>query len=148
MIALGVPRNAAIPANADPEYFDPGLCRPLRTDFAGRKEYCGLFRTPSLRNVATRHRFFHNGVFHSLNDVVAFYVTCDTDPGRWDPKRADGTIAVFDDLPAAYRDNLNRDPPFGGHPGDPPALDNAEIDAIVALLGTLTDGWHPAKGHR
>lgn len=148
LIALGVPRNATIPANADPAYFDLGLCGPLRTDFAGRRKYCGLFRTPSLRNVATRHSFFHNGVFHSLRDAVAFYVTRDTDPGHWYPKRADGSIAVFDDLPVAYRGNLNRDPPFGGHPGDPPALDDAEIDAIVAFLGTLTDGWHPAKGHR
>ncbi|MGH7155628.1 MAG: cytochrome-c peroxidase, partial [Acetobacteraceae bacterium] len=122
LIAIGVPRNPEIPANADPQYFDLGLCGPLRTDFANRKEYCGLFRTPSLRNVATRHTFFHNGVFHSLRDAVAFYASRDTDPGRWYPKHADGTVAIFDDLPPVYRDNLNRDPPFGGHPGEPPAL--------------------------
>jgi cytochrome c peroxidase len=143
LIALGVPRNPEIPANAGPHYFDLGLCGPLRTDFTGRAEYCGLFRTPSLRNVATRHAFFHNGVFHSLRDAVAFYATRDTDPGHWYPKRADGTIAVFDDLPPGYRENINRDPPFGGRPGDRPALDDAEINAIVAFLGTLTDGWLP-----
>ncbi|HWI25866.1 MAG TPA: cytochrome c peroxidase, partial [Stellaceae bacterium] len=64
--ALGVPRNKQIPANADPAYHDLGLCGPLRTDLSDHPEYCGLFMTPSLRNVATRHSFFHNGVFHDL----------------------------------------------------------------------------------
>ncbi len=95
MIALGVPRNLAIAANANPAYHDLGLCGPLRTDFSGRAEYCGLFRTPSLRNVATRQTFFHNGVFHSLRDAVAFYATRGTDPGRWYPKRPDGSIAKY-----------------------------------------------------
>ena len=30
--AIGVPRNRSIPANADPQHFDLGLCGPLRTD--------------------------------------------------------------------------------------------------------------------
>jgi cytochrome c peroxidase len=141
MIALAVPRNPAIPANADPAYHDLGLCGPLRTDFLGRADYCGLFRTPTLRNVATRKSFFHNGVFHSLKEAVTFYATRDTDPGRWYPRRADGSVAIYDDLPAQYRDNINMDPPFGGHPGDAPKLDDSEIDDIVAFLGTLTDGW-------
>lgn len=33
----------------------------------------GEFKVPSLRNVALRGRFFHNGGFTSLNDVVNFY---------------------------------------------------------------------------
>lgn len=143
MIALGLPRNPAIPANADPAYYDLGLCGPLRTDFARRPDYCGRFRTPSLRNVATRRTFFHNGVFHSLRDAVAFYATRDSDPGRWYPKKADGTIDKFDDLPAAYRANVNMDPPFGAKPGGNATLSDAEIDAIVAFLDTLTDGWKP-----
>jgi cytochrome c peroxidase len=143
MIALGVPRNPEIPANRDPAYFDLGLCGPLRTDFAGKPEYCGLFKTPSLRNVALRKSFFHNGAFHDLRKVVEFYVTRDTDPGKWYPRAADGSIERADDLPAAYQANLNIDPPFGGKPGDRPALNAAEIDDIVAFLGTLTDGWRP-----
>ena len=54
LIAVAVPRNPAIPANTDPAYFDLGLCGPLRTDFHGRADYCGLFKTPTLRNVALR----------------------------------------------------------------------------------------------
>jgi cytochrome c peroxidase len=141
MVALGVPRNLEIPANADPAYYDLGLCGPLRTDFRARAAYCGLFRTPSLRNVATRQAFFHNGVMHSLRDAVAFYASRDTDPARWYPKRPDGSIALYDDLPLGYRANLHKGPPFGGEPGGKAVLTNEEIDAIVAFLRTLTDGW-------
>jgi cytochrome c peroxidase len=144
LIAIGLPRNMAIPANQDPNFFDLGLCGPLRTDLANKAEYCGLFRTPSLRNVATRHAFFHNGVFHKLRDAVAFYATRDSDPGHWYPHRADGSVDKFNDLPERYRSNLNADPPFD-HPSAPvPArLSDADIDDIVAFLGTLTDGYRP-----
>ena len=122
LIALGVPRNPAIPANADPKYFDLGLCGPLRADFLGRAEYCGLFRTPSLRNAALKQAFFHNGAFHTLRDAVAFYATRDTDPGRWYPKDATGAVQKFNDLPKQYQANINTDPPFGETPGGKPAL--------------------------
>ena len=144
-IALGLPRNKAIPANADPNWHDLGLCGPLRTDFAGRADYCGLFRTPSLRNVALRKTFFHNGLVHSLREAVAFYVERDTQPEKWYPRRSDGTVAKFDDLPSAYLTNVNTDAPFGGKPGDRPALSFSEIDDMVAFLGTLSDGYAPAK---
>ena len=141
MIALGVPRNNAIPANADAKYFDLGLCGPLRTDLRDKPQYCGLFRTPSLRNVATRKIFYHNGLSHSLHGAVAFYVERDTDPGKWYPRNPDGSVRKFDDLPAVYHGNINREPPFGQKPGDPPRLSDAEIDDVVAFLKTLTDGY-------
>ncbi|HEU4662037.1 MAG TPA: cytochrome c peroxidase [Pseudolabrys sp.] len=143
MIAIGVPRNNAIPANADPNYFDLGLCGPLRTDFKGRADYCGLFRTPSLRNVAVRKVFFHNGMAHSLKEAVSFYVERDTNPAKWYPRNPDGSVRKFDDLPPAYWGNINTDPPFGQRPGDPPRLSETEIDDIVAFLKTLTDGYTP-----
>jgi len=37
------------------------------------------------------------------------------------------------------------DPPFDRKAGDAPALTPAEIDDVVAFLGTLTDGYEPAK---
>lgn len=80
--AIGAPRNAAIPANADPRFFDLGLCGPLRGDLKDRAEYCGRFRTPSLRNTAIRRVYFHNGVFHRLQDVVRFYAERDPIPGN------------------------------------------------------------------
>ena len=143
LIAIGVPRNRDIPANADPAFFDLGLCGPLRTDLAGRSKYCGLFRTPSLRNVALRKVFYHNGGERDLRKAVAFYVERDTTPEKWYPRDVSGRVQKFDDLPARYRANINTEPPFGGKPGDKPALSAAEIDDIVAFLGTLTDGYVP-----
>lgn len=146
LIALGLPRNDAIPANRDSTYFDMGLCGPYRTDLTTHADDCGAFRSPTLRNVASRHVFFHNGVFHTLHDVVDFYVTRDVQPERWYPRKADGSIDKFDDLPAKYHANVNTDPPFGGKPGDKPALTPEEIDDVVAFLGTLTDGYMQPSG--
>ena len=153
-VALGVPRNAALPVNRDPTFFDLGLCGPLRTDLASHPEYCGLFRTPSLRNVALRKRFFHNGAMHTLRDAVAFYATRDTAPARWYPKaagKAEGQAAgkpVYDDLPGQYWPNVTHEVPFAPLPGGRPRLDDREIDDIVAFLGTLTDGWKPPGTRR
>ena len=133
-IAIGVPRNRTLAVNADPKYFDLGLCGPLRTEYRDRAEYCGLFRTPSLRNVTLRKTFFHNGVFHDLRQVMRFYVERDIHPEKWYPRGQ-----AFDDLPAQYHENLNREPPFDRHPGDPPALTEEEITDVIAFLGTLTD---------
>jgi cytochrome c peroxidase len=141
LIALGIPRNHALPANADATFFDLGACGPLRTDLAGRAEYCGLFRTPSLRNVALRETFFHNGMVHSLRKAVEFYVERDTNPSKWYPRDADGHVDKFDDLPRQYRGNINTEPPFGGRPGEKPVLSAAEIDDVVAFLKTLNDGY-------
>lgn len=139
--AIGVPRNAAIPANADPAYFDLGLCGPARRDLADKKDYCGLFKTPSLRNVALRPVFFHNGAMSSLRDAVAFYADRDLNPRRWYPADKDGSARLYDDVPAQYHQNINRDPPFDRKPGDAPALSEQEITDVTAFLMTLTDGF-------
>jgi len=146
--AVAPPRNPAIPANADPNYFDLGLCGPIRTDLSRRKEYCGLFMTPTLRNVALRQSFFHNGVFHSLRQAVEFYATRETDPAHWYPRNTDGSVRKYDDLPPQYAGNVNREPPFDRKQGQKPALDAREIDDIVSFLKTLTDGYAPAEAAR
>lgn len=146
LIALGVPRNPAISLNSDPNYFDLGLCGPDRTDLSDHPEYCGLFRTPSLRNIATRKVFFHNGVIHSLRQAVAFYVLRDLRPQMWYPTGPDGRVQIYDDLPVRFHANINMDPPFGPRSGNRPALSDDEIDAVVAFLKTLTDGYfQPVK---
>ena len=143
--ALGVPRNPAIPANADPHHFDLGICGPLRDDaYARQPANCGLFKTPTLRNVATRHVFFHNGVYTNLTDVVRFYVLRETEPEKIYPRGPDGRVEKYDDLPPQYRKNVDViDAPFDRKLGDKPALDDAEIDDLVAFLKTLTDGYKP-----
>ena len=133
-VALGVPRNAAIAANADPSHFDLGLCGPLRTDLAAHPEYCGLFKTPTLRNVALRTVFFHNGVFTSLEEVVRFYQRRDAQPDTFYPHGA-----KFDDLPRAYRGNVTFDPPFARGAPAAPRFTDADAADIVAFLRTLTD---------
>jgi cytochrome c peroxidase len=138
---IGAPRNQKIPANVDPEYFDLGLCGPLRTDFKDKSEYCGLFRTPSLRNAARRRVFFHNGVFHSLEEVLRFYAERDTQPQKWYPRGPAGSTLKFDDLPAQYLANMDMQAPFGGQPGGAPALNDNDIRDIVAFLRTLSDGF-------
>jgi cytochrome c peroxidase len=141
-VAVGAPRNTAIAANADSRYFDLGLCGPLRADLADKKEYCGMFRTPSLRNVAMRRVFFHNGVFHRLEDVVRFYAERETQPQKWYSRGADGAVVKFDDLPPQYQGNVDTQAPFDRHIGDPPPLSEADIRDIVVFLNTLTDGYN------
>jgi cytochrome c peroxidase len=137
---LGVPRNPAIAANADPGYYDLGLC--ARADLAGRDDLCGAFKVPSLRNVALRKTFFHNGRFLSLKDALTFYVQRDTDPQKWYTLNADGSVNKFDDLPMKYKGNVNtQEVPYNRAPGDAPALSDAEVDDVIAFLQTLTDGW-------
>jgi cytochrome c peroxidase len=53
-----------------------------------------------------------------------------------------GQVVKFDDLPAAYRGNVNTtEVPYDRRPGDAPALSDAEVDDVVAFLRTLTDGY-------
>ena len=139
---LGVPRNFAIPATADASYFDLGLCGPDRTDLNMRADLCGAFKVPTLRNVATRKVFFHNGRFSSLRDAVNFYVRRDTNPQEWFPVSANGSILKFDDLPAAYVKNVNTtEVPYNRTVGMSAALNANEVDDVVTFLGTLNDGY-------
>ncbi|MCC8402856.1 cytochrome-c peroxidase [Paraburkholderia sp. MMS20-SJTN17] len=203
--AIGAPRNDTsipdnpdpIPSNANAAYYDLGLCGPLNTihapgtatsgagpdSFTGVNvpdPYCGRFKVPTLRNVATRTAFFHNGVFHSLVQVLNFYNTRDTNPEYWYPSTggdssnmvqnpsyalfpsaASGATATpFNDLPAAYRGNIDEELPMGQgqtHAGGTTAADGAQarpvhsapqltqqnIADLVCFLNTLTDGYQP-----
>jgi cytochrome c peroxidase len=156
--AIGAPRNdTQIPGNPDPipsntnaSYVDMGLCGPLNNlhtpgtanSGAGADSltgvnvpdpYCGRFKVPTLRNAATRTAFFHNGVFHSLVQVLNFYNTRDTNPEYWYPGTGGDTSKViqnpsyalfptaasgakaqsFNDLPSAYQGNIDEELPMG-----------------------------------
>jgi cytochrome c peroxidase len=146
MVALGVPRNGAIAANRDPRYFDLGLCGPLRKDLAREREFCGMFKTPTLRNAASRQVFFHNGRFHTMDEVLHFYAERDTDPAKWYP-RVNGVAVPFDDMPKRYRTNVDHaDVPFTLRAGDKPLLDEADIQDLAAFLKTLDDGYSLEPG--
>jgi cytochrome c peroxidase len=139
--ALGVPRNLHIAANRDAGYYDLGLCGPIRTDLKSKPGYCGLFKIPTLRNVALRNSLFHNGRFQTLREALEFYVQRDIAPERWYPRGTDGSVHKFDDLPLSYHDNVDVDPPFAPLPGGEPRLTSSEIDDVIAFLTTLTDGY-------
>lgn len=146
-IALGVPRNPEIPANHDPKYFDLGLCGPYRHDLAKEPNFCGMFKSPTLRNVTTRSVFFHNGRFHRLEDVMHFYVERDTNPGKWYPKLANGKVDKFNDMRPRDRDNIDTaDAPMDRKLGGKPALNEAEIRDVIAFLQTLNDGYSDTPG--
>ncbi len=107
-------------------------------------QFCGMFLTPTLRNVATRQVFFHNGVFHSLQEVQDFYNYRDTEPERVYPSGPDGKVARLDDIPARFLGDVDVvDPPLDRHLGDAPAMTPEEEGDIIAFLRTLTDGYLP-----
>jgi cytochrome c peroxidase len=164
--AIGVPRNPEIAANRDRRWHDLGVCGPLRTDHARFSDFCGLFKTPSLRNVATRRAFFHNGVIHSLQQAVRFYATRDTRPELWYPTvggrakpRPDpdfprwglittqyvgGRVQKFDDLPAEHRRNLDKQLPLDGRgAGAREPITDQQVADLICFLRTLTDHYRP-----
>lgn len=172
------PAQVVIPADAEYAYYDLGLCGPFapaaadanaRPILAATTSLCGLFKVPTLRNIAITAPYFHNGVFSTLRQVIEWYVTRDINnnaannpnpvaagPGG-NPYAAAGTFYTaangtpdlyqYNDLPAAYDANVNigevpyTPPTFGG--GQAPTLTSDEIDDIVAFLCTLTDGYDP-----
>lgn len=134
--ALAAPRNRALAPNRDPRHFDHGLCQTARQlHWPEPGQWCGYVRTPSLRNVALRQSFMHNGSLRSLREVLDFYNTRGTDPHRWY-----GKGAAFDDVARGFHGNVNvNSPPINRRPGMPEALSDAEIDDLIAFLRSLTD---------
>jgi cytochrome c peroxidase len=143
--AVAFPRNRALPGNRDAASFDLGLCeRDDRTTPSKDEKYCSSFRTPSLRNVAVRGSFGHNGVYKSLREVVVFYAQRAVAPGRIYPPGQ-----KFDDVPPKYRGNVNiYSPIYNRREGAKPPLTDNEIDAIVAFLGALTDARYLPAAER
>jgi cytochrome c peroxidase len=140
--ALAVPRNPALVQNKDPHFFDIGICGPFRTDLKDQKEYCSMFLTPTLRNSATRQVFFHNGVYHTLDQVMTFYNVRNTDPAKIYPRGPDGKVQQFNDIPQQYLANVDfTDAPFDRKFGEKPAMTDQDIKDIIAFLQTLNDGY-------
>ena len=125
-------------------YFDLGVCGPVRKDIADQTQFCGMFKTPTLRNTAVRRAFLHNGVFHTLQEVMDFYNFRDTSPEKVYPVGADGKVQKYNDIPAQYHANVDvTDPPFNRHPGETPAMTTQDEADIIAFLKTLNDGYKP-----
>ncbi|CAN5429006.1 hypothetical protein BH10PSE18_BH10PSE18_46580 [soil metagenome] len=163
-----MPRNRKIAANDDAAYFDLGLCGPARDDHppAAGNTFCGMFKAPTLRNVATRKSFFHNGAMHSLEQVIRFYNTRDTMPEIWYPtvggkpkatpdpgfpsyglittQYVGGKVQKFDDLPHGFVGNIDTQMPQDGRPAhSKPPMSEKDIADLACFLNTLTDGYKP-----
>ena len=133
--AIALPRNRELPGNESPQHFDLGLCARKGDARTADEKLCGTFRTPSLRNVALRDSFGHNGGYRTLREAVTFYARRAVAPARIYPAGQ-----TFDDLPARYRGNVNiHAPVYNRNVGGQAPLSDAEIDDVVAFLGTLTD---------
>ena len=147
--ALGVPRNTTLVLNRDAHYYDLGICGPFRKDLAHQTQYCGMFLTPTLRNVDKRAVFFHNGAYHTLTQVMDFYNLRSVAPEKIYPHDANGKLALYNDIPAAYQGNVDTtDAPFDRHVGDPPPLTAQDIQDIITFLHTLDDGYLIGKKER
>ncbi len=136
--ALAVPRNSTMPFARDPRHFDLGLCMQKSITLRAPSGFdvgktCGAFKVPTLRNVAVTGPYFHNGAISTLREAVEFYVTRDTDRGKWY-----GVGQTYNDLPEHYWMNVNRSEAPYDDKGRP-RLTDKDIDAIVAFLETLTD---------
>ena len=149
---LGVPRNPENPfywqATFNPlgaDWLDLGLGAFL----AGRLDYqpyapvnLGKQKVPTLRNVDKRpypgfvKAFGHNGYFKSLKGVVHFYNTRDAKPACPDPFTTEAEALALGCWPAPEVDINVNDREVGNlH------LTEAQEDAIVAFLKTLSDGY-------
>lgn len=80
----------------------------------------GRFKTPTMRNITKTAPYMHNGVFKTLREVIEYYNDVD-DRKRWGPASFPETKSHM--LTA----KLN--------------LTEEEIDALLAFLEALTDGY-------
>ncbi|WP_446743771.1 cytochrome-c peroxidase [Silvibacterium acidisoli] len=139
--AIGVPRNMEIAANHGNSFYDLGLCGPLRDDHRDVKTFCGMFKTPTLRNTALRGVYFHNGRFHSLRDALRWYVERDSNPAAWYPNGES-----YNDLPPELRSNVDHiNVPFAPREDKKPVWSSQDIDDVIAFLNTLNDGYVTSK---
>lgn len=159
---IGIPRNPALPFLVENEpdrlgyvanpagstYLDAGLGRFLASDADTNQQwravaagYVGTFQVPTLRNVVARpvqgftRTYMHNGSFASLRMVVHFYNTRDVLP------HCSGTQGEGVTCWPAPEEPVNVNTTLMGKLG----LSNAEENALVAFMRTLTDGYASAN---
>jgi cytochrome c peroxidase len=126
---LGLPKN---PNN--PYYTIPAKYNPLGANFVdiglqtttGNPGDRGMFMTQSLRNVAVRGPYFHNGIFTTLQQVINFYNTRD--------------LGGFPTPEVPQTEDLTELGNLG--------LTQQNISDVIAFLNTLTDGYTPTPAIR
>ncbi len=132
---LGVPRNPGNPFYALSSTLNPAGSNYIdygHGAVTGVATENGKHKIPSLRNVAITPPYMHNGVFSTLREVVVFDNTRDEKTASWPPP----------EVPQ----NVHRHMPMPDGTCEPNTLGclkltDEEVDAIVAFLNTLTDGY-------
>ena len=114
-----------------------------RVEVSGSFLDVGAFRTPSLRNVALRAPYMHNGSLATLEEVVAFYNRGgDIDPPPSFIKPRGLSAQQRSDLVAFLRNELT-DPRVEAEAGplfDRPML-YSESARVPEIMGSETAGW-------
>lgn len=126
---IGVPSNPnnpfyTIDKRYNPQgatYIDYGLGKSPRMKDA---KYLGMFKVPTLRNIELTSPYMHNGVFKTLKEVVEFYNSRDLE-SKW------GKPEVPFNVNHKELGDLQ--------------LTEIDIDALVAFMLTLTDGYKYEK---
>jgi cytochrome c peroxidase len=135
---LGIPKNPANPFYTMPPEFNPdgmdwidpglgGFLASMPELAAYAPENLGKHKVPTVRNVDKRpypgfvKAYGHNGYFKSLKEVVHFYNTRDVAGAGWPPPEVPVNVNTTE------MGNLG--------------LTDAEEDALVAFMKTLTDGY-------
>jgi cytochrome c peroxidase len=113
---LGVPKSTEYPIADQP--VDLGLGA-----IVGDPAENGKFKVMSLRNIGVTVPYAHNGLFKDLKEITHFYNTRDDPAAGWAAPEYPDTVN-FDEL---------------GNLG----LSNADEDALVAFMNTLSDGYTP-----
>ena len=152
---LGVPRNPENPFYTQDAAFNPlgyewvdlGLGEFLesRGEYeAFAAENYGKQKVPTLRNVDKRpdgafvKAYTHNGYFKTLKGIVHFYNTRDAKPVCEDPMTTEAEAMAQGCWPEPeVAANVNTKELGNLH------LTEAQEDAIVAFLKTLSDGYEP-----
>jgi cytochrome c peroxidase len=151
---IGVPRNPDNPFYTQSEFNPEGSAwvdLGLGEFLSSRTEYQqfasanrGKQKVPTLRNVDKRpYRGFpkayaHNGYFKSLKGIVHFYNTRDAKPTCRNPFTREADALAQNCWPAPeVPENVNTREMGNLH------LTNAQENAIVAFLKTLSDGYQP-----
>lgn len=99
---------------------DLGLALNPKLTEAEQKLARGRFKTPTVRNAALTPPYMHNGVFKTLREVIEYYNEADN-RDRWGP------ASFPENQSHMFKTRLE--------------LTEEEIEALIAFLNTLTDGY-------
>jgi cytochrome c peroxidase len=106
-------------------YIDNGLANNPHIDNAHEEK--GKFKVATLRNIAKTAPYLHNGLFDNLKEVVDFYNQRDLDSKQSPTERRWAQAEVQENVNDEELGNLKLTP--------------EEVDALVAFMETLTDGY-------